>query len=429
MRAIAIFAGAVAAGIVIFGGLSVWSRLSKPVRVAWAAACAALLVFFAWRLLSLAIVSVHHPPLWDAMCFWIYGRVAVTSHAIYVPSAYHALAAHVPQTHDADFSSEVLDVGFPYYPFTIPLAALFGIFPSVSAGLALWYGLDVIAIAITAVVAWRRYFSNYGLGGFLACALSIVACGMVAMTVSIAQTVLLLLMFLVLYEGDANEVRRGIWLGLACTIKPFAVIFLLYPLVRARWRELSGAAASLGAAFVAAIAIVGWANVLEFFTSPPFARATSVMFSEITNQSLYAAFYRAGVHSPAYVAIALAIVLFAATICRVSQARSRDLCLAMLLSVALIVYPAALSFYAASLLFVLWIVWKHRAAFGRHADAAFVTFAALFYIFTSTRLAAVELIVPIGTLWVTAWMLVHSGIDLEPVKERVHQTARTKVAP
>lgn len=386
MKFLRFFAPSLLAPVLVFGGLGAWPRMSALIRSLWVLTMLAAVAIIMRGVLRDAALALHTPPVWDFQCFWLYGRVALTSHAIYDPAALHAAARSLPP--NAQFSREVLDTGFPYPPFTIPLVAPLGLFANPAAALPLWYGVNAAAAVAAVIVAWRGFFRRYGTAGLLGCALLVAGFGTVATNAAMGQDTLLLLLFVLLVALDRVPSRRGIWIALACMIKPLAVVLMLYPLLKRSWRELAAAAGTLAVLFAAACGIAGPQNVLAYFTNPPYARAVPWVYTEITNQSLLAAILRAtGQHAahysplqePLYLVAAFVLLAASVFVCIHSKASQRDLCIGALIAVALVVYPASQSFYSVVLLVPVWTVWRHRALFGPYADAFALGFAALIF--------------------------------------------------
>jgi hypothetical protein len=151
----------------------------------------------------------------------------------------------------------------------------------------------------------------------------------------------------------------GIWLALAIFTKPYMIIFGLFLLLKKNW----GAIIYF---IITAIAICGL-TMLLFGKSPfvsyifdnPSQRIPATVFSEDLNQSLHAVLLRAGIvtiDKPlTYLYFVIGILLFTAVyLFFLLKRKLYDYILAVLLLVALLLYPGTLNFYGVLLLFIVY---------------------------------------------------------------------------
>jgi hypothetical protein len=352
-----------AIALALFFVLPSYSKLAPRLRRLYVAGLGVVFLVLVARFVSFAVAAHKNPPVWDFRTFWVYGRVAVTSGRIYDPAALHAVARIFP--FDGVWARQVLDVGFLYPPTGILLFAPLGLFSTPQAAAPYWYALNGVALLLTALVCWHGYLRRYSWVGFIAAACFMLAFNPTRWTFIIGQTMIWLLLFVLLFALDSRPVRRGVWLGLACVIKPLALPLLLEPALRRCWTELLAAAAVILAAFAGAIALVGAHNALAFFYDSPYARYPGSEVASTVSQGLQGVllrfFHQQPVHyslsgEPVFVAAALLIT--AVTIAACMRTPSRELRISLLIALALLVYPQSLFFYTELLLIPVLVLWN-----------------------------------------------------------------------
>lgn len=365
---ISIYSGA--AALIILGGINGWPRLSKPLRIVWGVLVAGIALLALRRIELVVAANLADPPPYDIGAFWLFGRVALLTGRIYDPAAFHAIGQGL--NYGPAWSHERLDVGFPNPPPAILIFAPLGFFGSVRASEPFWYALVFAALVACIGILWSAYLRNYRWAGLLAAAGIVLAFQPTYTTIQHGQTMFFQLLFLLLAATNASNLRTGVWLALTCTVKPFAWPLIVYPVVRRRWSMLASAAGTGGILFGAAIALLGWRNVATYFTSGPYTRYPASAISEIYNQSILGAMLRArhqsmtyadSLRDPLYLLVFFAFVIASAWLCVRAPRRERDLCLSLLISTALVIFPHVIYFFVELLIVPLLVLWKRRAEF------------------------------------------------------------------
>jgi Glycosyltransferase family 87 len=312
--------------------------------------------------------SIASPPIWDADCFWIYGRVVLLFHAPYDTNAMHQAAKILP--YDPDLTREVLDVGFAYPPPTVALVAPLGLFRTPRAAAPYWYGMLIAALVGQIILLWRHFLRADRWFGLAAAAMITAFLPLTSAVLTMGQTVFLAEVLLLLYLSArrTDESQQGLWLALATIVKPFLALVLLYPIVLGRWRVVLWSAATVAMVTMLVLPLIGWASVAEYVTRPPTSRWGAYMAIIDANQSLLAWVLRmehrsppftAALHDPLY--IGLTIALIALTLWRIRNVPGdRDYAATLLVIVAVAIYPAPGWYYGSMLSVPICLLWSRR---------------------------------------------------------------------
>jgi len=320
--------------------------------------------------------KLHNPPEWDFYGFWVHASSAVRGADFYDPKSAHE-AARTLVVSDA-FRREILDVGFWYPPPTMFLFAPLGWF-ELDRALLFWYGVEVGALALTAFLLSRTFFPNGRLLEFVASGALLVAAPGTWSTFGYAQTTLIALLAFLAFHRARDRLSGGVWLCAGVFVKPFLALLLVYPLVLGRFRIIATVAAVAIALFLLAAVAFGTNVVEHYFSSLQLGDKPDWIYFEQTNQSLLGALLRvSGTRCGGVACLTegwfplVAAVLCAITLVLVRRVVAYDgeLAVALLLLLALMVYPVSQVFYSVFLTPVVLFVWTRREALG--LSAAFV---------------------------------------------------------
>lgn len=343
-------------------------RYKVPAGIWLIAVCSmiALIIACGLPIAKTVIKNIIDPPEWDFLSFWINGRAALLGKDFYDPRNFHAVAQFL--TVSNDFKREILDVGFWYPPPSILLFAPLGLF-NIHAASMIWYILNLSALGAAVFLLWRTFFIDQGRTGL------IYACGLVLLVRSIfstaqfGQTNYLLLLFLTLFWKDRVLSRGGIWLGLCVLIKPFMAILLVYALLRKHWRPLIAAVIFLIVLSIFTAKIYGPGIYLSYFVSNPMSKFPGSVYTEWINQSLSAVLARAAhlnpdevspIANPLYLLLSAIMACVAGIFSFRFAKKDDDWAIILLLSTALIIYPASLEHYTVLLIVPLFAIWAYR---------------------------------------------------------------------
>ncbi len=394
----------------VLGGLTLWGRLSRGRRALFIAGMLLLLPVLLVRVVEAVVPHLYDPPIWDVRCFWVWGRIALTSHNIYDPASSLAIGSTFP--YDAVWHRLFLKVGFVYPPPTILLFAPLGLFPTPQSAAPFWYAVNLAALVTAMFVLWRAFLRKYGLSGLLATAVLVTAFGPTSQTLSYGQPLTIMLLFIALYLTDGSPLRRGFWLGLAFIVKPLAAPLLLLPLFKRAWAESATAISTMAIGLLGAILLVGWDNVSPYFTNGPSRRYPLTIWLETENQSLFSAVLRI-THQPApdsllraepFLACAALVTLATVYVCAKSANRDRSTTLCLLIALALLIYPPATGFYSELLLVPILVLWSTA---GPGLRVPVIAYASAVY-------AALDITTPAGflaplSMWlIFGWVALHA---------------------
>lgn len=359
----------------------------------------------------------HEPSIWDVRSFWVWGRVAMTTHRIYDPAASLALGRAFP--YDYGWTSQFLNVGFIYPPATILLFAPLGLFTSPQAASPFWYTFNIIALIAAIVVLWRLFFQEYGVLGLLAVAVLTVTLKSTFSTFSFGQPLPVMLLLLSCYLADRFATRRGVWLGLAFIVKPMAIAFLLLPVLRRTWSEVTAATVTILAGTLVTIELFGWSNIWPYFANGPSRRYPLVTWMEQSNESLFSAVLRLThqavpdslVHARLFLLSAIVVTAITVYFCVRSAPRDPAVTLSFLIGYSLLVFPPSAGYYNDILLIPMLLLWNR---FGSRRPWHVVAYFSFIY-------AILEWLSPIGflapfSIWLAFAWIIARAYQKEPLE-------------
>ncbi len=322
-------------------------------------AYAGLFLVAAYLFIDKVIDRINHLVIWDFTAFYIYGKVAVSGADFYLPENYHQIyqSLQIPDSFYPEIARDVLNVGFPYPPPTILYFAPLALLPYKTA-LICWTIFNLFFAAGCIYLSYDLFFRKYKLNGLILVASLFFLFPPVKTTVLYSQTNFILLFYLLLIRKYSDQKISGIFLALAIFTKPYVAVFGLFLLLKKNWGAI--VYSILTAAFIVGTTflIFGKAPFLSYIYNNPAHRVPASMFSEDINQSLHATLMRSGLvnidDSFTYLYIAGGILLLTAVyILFLMRKRLYEYILAVLLLVALLLYPGTLNFYGVVLLIVI----------------------------------------------------------------------------
>jgi hypothetical protein len=193
--------------------------------------------------------------------------------------------------------------------------------------------------------------------------------------VQFGQTLLLMLVFLLLYWRDRKSWRGGVWLGLTILVKPLMACLVLYVLLRRHWGALVGLIGTAAVTSVFAFVLFGADTFMSYFNSrnPVFnaAMPAELMYTQPFNQSLVATVSRLtdfefGGSSPLTQPLVIVgtVILLLGTAFLVLRAdrAGEDWPLVLTMFLGLMVYPHSLGYYAIMFILLFLLLWRGRAS-------------------------------------------------------------------
>jgi hypothetical protein len=326
-----------------------------------------------------ALISVAHPREWDMTAFWLYGSIAAQGENYYDPVAYHREADTLDL--DPEFVREVTNVGFPYPPPSILLYAPLGLLDLPGAARS-WYLLNTLALLAACLALWRLLFPGSGMLGLGVVAALVLGFASSQATIALAQTNFLVLLFVVLFAAARQRAVGGLFLAAGVLVKPVVAIIALYPAIRRQWKTLVVAATAYLVLWAGTIALFGWPAIRSYSTDGPLKRLPAALYTAGNNQALlrFILRWRNGGELPlsppegalwadGYF-IAASLTLLAATLVLVwrlgvsPHSQAGELGLALLVPVALLLYPQSLTHYTVLLILPVLFLWSQARALG-----------------------------------------------------------------
>jgi hypothetical protein len=295
--------------------------------------------------------------------FWVQGRVAAQGFNFY--ESRHALELAEAFGASSAFKQEIY---FWYPPQSMLLFAPLGWF-SLNTAAVFWYGIQTLLLAAGIVLLWQLFLKDTGVYSLLLIgALILVFRGTVS-TFQTGQTNLLLLCLVLLTIRYRSSYLGGVWLTLGIFTKVFAIILLIFVVVRRKWRVLAGLIVSTVSLSLITVGAFGLITFTSYFNANPTANAPDYLYTENANQSLLATVLRltdynfSGTSPLTYPLFLIPALIFGViTVWIVYRLGRKDdeLALLLLLSLALVVYPASLEHYSVLLLVPALLMWSRR---------------------------------------------------------------------
>lgn len=340
-----------------------WTPRAQAVFFAFV--CGASIVFAA-VLARLISRNVDLPPEWDFVGFWLHARTAVLGLNFYDPHNAQQLASAM-QLSDS-FRREIVDVGFWYPPPSMFLFWSLGWFEPRTA-LRLWYVFQGALLAATILLLWRRFLVRRSMVELFGCATLVGAAYGTWLNFIQSQTTFAALLALLLCWPRRRSATGGVWMALACLVKPFMGILVLVPALGRAWRVTVAFALAIFTATLLSIAAFGWHTFVNYFTTGPVGTKPDWVFSEPSNQSLLALILRSsGSQSCGSACVSNPVFLTAAGLLgsvtmyiglRIKRPHD-EWALALWLVFALLVYPASQTAYSVVLIPLLLLLWRER---------------------------------------------------------------------
>ncbi len=231
-----------------------------------------------------------------AALFWLKGRTAMADFEVNYKAGGRLLAGEtLYRTADEHWQ-------FKYSPFSAVVYLPLSFLP-LPAAKAVWFFITAVAIAAVVLLSIKimgraRPPTVLAAGLAAACLARFFLRELELGQINAIITVILLLMVLELGKlrrtGNSvgPEIRAGIYWGLASALKPYAVIFLPYLVLRRRFRALVAGLAVIGGSLVVPAAFYGFRGLQTVLREwyETLSRSTPALFTTQDNVSLLALF-------------------------------------------------------------------------------------------------------------------------------------------
>lgn len=300
-------------------------------------------------------------PLWDFMCFYLFGNVGISGLNFYDPHAFMQVFndLNLQSIVGDGLTHEVVNVGFWYPPPSMFLFLPLGIF-SLKTGYIIWQTVIILFLLIDVllIIKWFPYklnsTYNKRITGFLL-AILILLFPSIAGSISISQTSSIFLFFLMLLLKYPDNWKSGIYLVLLIIIKPLAVFLGLYFLFYKKWKVLISCLIT-GCLIIGISSLYfGVNSFLIFLKSPPTNRIPLEIFYESTEQSIFAVLLRLQLRLYGYInfqnikiltyVLSIPIILITLYSSKLLSKNNRILAFMIFIIMALLLYPNTLGSY------------------------------------------------------------------------------------
>ncbi|MEO8416364.1 MAG: glycosyltransferase family 87 protein [Ginsengibacter sp.] len=339
------------------------------------------------------IYRIYHPQVWDFTAFYLFGKVAASGYNFYLPANFQIVFASLPLPL-LDYSGLIqvaVNVGFPYPPTTILLFAPLG-FLSYQTAMICWTTFLILLAIGCVYLIYDLFLKKYKLNGLMLAAILFFLLLPVQSTISFSQTNFYLLFFLLLMKKYSNKNFAGIFLALALLAKPYIIVFALIFILRKRWKAMIYFIVSFLSLIGLTVLFFGIGPFITYINDNPANHFPKWVFSEDVNQSLNAVLLRAHFisidNSITYVYIVFSAFLVTAFyLFYLIRSNLYEHIWAVILLVALLLYPGTLSHYGVLLLFIIFQFFneKNELGFNRYVNIPII---GIFYYLSSVSLFA-----------------------------------------
>jgi hypothetical protein len=366
-------------------------------------------------------VNLQSPPVWDFQSFWLNGRVADEGLNFYNPASYQQIVADENLMVDPEFQTEIVDVGFWYAPPTIWLFVPLGWF-GLNTAMLFWYIQQVLILVVCIYLAWRLFFSQEQLLALGLIVVLLFALPTNRVNIGMGQSTLVVLLTLILFWRDRENARSGVWLAAAFLVKPFMAVLVLYPVIRRNWRFIGVMGLCLGVISLLTIVFFGLDNFTSFFIEGVESRVPPGVYTEVTNQSLLATVLRLTDYQidygfplthPLFLTLAVPLTLFTLWGSYSFMRRRPEWAIALMVTFAILIYPASQSIYSLLLVMPIFLLWQNRHEFPGGVWGMIFFIVIEYYFLTSATFIAAALMWGVLML-AAARILLPSVTRLEP---------------
>ncbi len=305
--------------------------------------------------------SIFHPNVWDFPAFYLWGKTAVAGYNFYQPEnlnvVYNTIVFPFSQSKLEAFVSYIVNVGFLYPPPTIFYFLPFGLL-TFKTSLTVWTIFNSIFVLGSIYLIYDLFLKSIKLNGlFLIVILSFIL-KPALLTIYVSQSNFILLFLLLLVKKYSNNNFSGIFLSIAFFTKPYMIIFVVFFLLRKKWKTILYFVISTLAFSAITLMVFGEKPFLSYLFNNPSLRLPEAVFSEDVNQSLNAVLLRNNIitlkNPLIYLSIVTGIILFTGVyLFLLTRKHHYDYIWSVLLLIGLLIYPGTLNHYGTLLLFII----------------------------------------------------------------------------
>lgn len=320
---------------------------------------ASLFAFVFYMFIMRVNARINAVFVWDFSAWFLWAKVAIQDLNFYLPENLQTVYAslNLPEADYKEFVEAIVNVGFLYPPPTMFLFYLLG-YLDYNTALTIWTIFVVLTLFYCIHLIQNQFFSKNILYGLLLVSTVMLLNPSVNFTVYCSQTNFIVLLFILLMQKFANHKVGGIFLALAFFTKPFLLIFGIYFLVTRKWNAIAYFIGTATILSLLSMLAFGTETFMSYFFDNPTQRLPAWTYSEDINQSLNAILLRANILHPEnphiyFIIAAILISLTGLFSIYLQKKGQEEIIWAVLLLIGLLIYPGTLSYYAATLFFVI----------------------------------------------------------------------------
>lgn len=375
---------------------------------------ASLFAFVFYMFIMRVNARINAVFVWDFSAWFLWAKVAVQDLNFYLPENLQAVytSLNLPEADYKDFVEAIVNVGFLYPPPTMFLFYLLG-YLDYNTALTIWTIFVVLTLFYCLYLIQNQFFSKNITFGLLLVSTVMLLNPSVNFTVYCSQTNFIVLLFILLMQKYANHKFAGTFLALAFFTKPFLLIFGIYFIVTRKWKAIAYFIGTASVLSLLSMVAFGTDTFLSYFFDNPTQRLPAWTYSEDINQSLNAILLRANILHPenpqVYFIIAAALISITGLFTIYLQKKGlQEIIWAVLLLVGLLIYPGTLSYYAATLFFVIFQFFDKEKALNLDLRIVIPIIGILTFI-NSISVFACICILLIIVITKTFWLLKHKN--------------------
>ena len=320
--------------------------------------------------LETIISNIIHPKEWDFFVFYMNGKVAINGLNFYQHSNYLNILKdiHLPFIPDQEIKN---DLFFHYFPANIFYFIPFGFFNYNTANI-LWSIFNLAFVSFDIILSYKLFFRNEKPVYFFFVIIAFLLLPTTHYALFYEQTTFIFLFFILLMWNHLDKPVSGLWLTLGIFSKPILAVFLIYPILRHKWKMLAAAALTFIIISGITLLIFGPSVFITFFYHNPNIKIANVNYIEWTNQSLLATIlritnydfsYSTPLVHPMFLTAALIVCGFSFWFVYKLDESKNEWAFAITILVSIMLYPGSINSYGPMMMPVLLFLFTQRNNF------------------------------------------------------------------
>jgi len=362
-----------AIAFICFSSLYFWRKNKYIEQLPYLVLGITLIILF--NIIYKLYLSYQSIPIWDFMCFYLFGKAGVSGANFYDPHVFSNIFnqlnsyVHINQ----GFIKEIVNVGFWYPAPSMFLFLPLGILP-LQTGHIIWQSVLILFLVLDIVFLLKMYHVSTPneekirrIPWIFLLSLILLFPSLVG-SIQIAQTVPIFVFLMLLAIKNKDNWKCGVLLALMVIIKPLAVLFALYLFIGKNWKGvLSFVFVGLALAGISLISF-GFDTFFTFFKSPPTGRIPIEVFYETTNQSLHAVILRLQLKifgiinfkTANVITYLLSFLILGISVYSSLMSKNRLVAFLLFIPMALLIYPNTLGSYLIITIPLILLFYRYR---------------------------------------------------------------------